>query len=239
MEHKDIGNFIAERRKAKGLTQKQLAEKLYVSDKAISKWERNICLFDISLIQPLADILDVSINELLEGKLLDSKQDDEVIQKIKQISQNKRKHWRMIYILTTAFCLLATAYLIHIYTMDTLQQIDYFTYIVIAIVIGGYFVFFTPKQLPDYYDKNQIHFISTGIMRMNMPGIHFNNNNWFRISMTIVIWSILMMIICPFFFGISLNTSFSDILITQKTLICIIVLSTFFIPIIVCAKRYE
>ena len=106
MEHKDIGNFIAERRKAKGLTQKQLAEKLYVSDKAISKWERNICLFDISLIQPLADILDVSINELLEGKLLDSKQDDEVIQKIKQISQNKRKHWRMIYILTTAFCLL-------------------------------------------------------------------------------------------------------------------------------------
>ena len=40
MEHKDIGNFIAERRKAKGLTQKQLAEKLYVSDKAISKWER-------------------------------------------------------------------------------------------------------------------------------------------------------------------------------------------------------
>ena len=232
MEHKDIGNFIAERRKAKGLTQKQLAEKLYVSDKAISKWERNICLFDISLIHPLADILDVSINELLEGKLLDSKQDDEVIQKIKQISQNKRKHWRMIYILTTAFCLLATAYLIHIYTMDTLQQIDYFTYIVIAIVIGGYFVFFTPKQLPDYYDKNQIHFISTGIMRMNMPGIHF-------ISMTIVIWSILMMIICPFFFGISLNTSFSDILITQKTLICIIVLSTFFIPIIVCAKRYE
>lgn len=123
--------------------------------------------------------------------------------------------------------------------MDTLQRIDYFTYIVIAIVMGGYFVFFTPKQLPDYYDKNQIHFISTGIMRMNMPGIHFNNNNWFRISMTIVIWSILMMIICPFFFGISLNTSFSDILITQKTMICIIVLSTFFIPIIVCAKRYE
>ena len=70
MEHKDIGNFIAERRKAKGLTQKQLAEKLYVSDKAISKWERNICLFDISLIQPLADILDVSMNYWKESFLI-------------------------------------------------------------------------------------------------------------------------------------------------------------------------
>lgn len=239
MEHKDIGNFIAERRKAKGLTQKQLANKLYVSDKAISKWERNICLFDISLIQPLADILDVRVDELLEGKLLESKQDDTIIQKIREDSQEKQKHLRMIYLISLAFCLFSTAYLIHIYTIDTLQQIDYFTYIVIAVVMGGYFVFFTPKQLLDYYDKNQIHFISTGIMRINMPGIHFNNNNWFRISMAIDIWSCIMMLICPIFFGISLYTSFSEILITQKAIICIVILSTFFIPIILCAKRYE
>ena len=239
MEHKDIGNFIAERRKAKGLTQKQLANKLYVSDKAISKWERNICLFDISLIQPLADILDVRVDELLEGKLLESKQDDTIIQKIKEDSQKKQKHLRMFYLISLAICLFSTAYLIHIYTIDTLQQIDYFTYIVIAVVMGGYFVFFTPKQLPDYYDKNQIHFISTGIMRINMPGIHFNNNNWFRISMAIDIWSCIMMLICPLFFGISLYTSFSEILITQKVIICIVILSTFFIPIILCAKRYE
>lgn len=239
MEHKDIGNFILERRKAKGLTQKQLADKLYVSDKAVSKWERNVCLFDISLIQPLADILDVSVNELLEGKLLESKQDDEIIQKIKQDLQKKQKHLRIIYLITLAFCLISTAYLIHIYTMDTLQQIDYFTYIVIAMVMGGYFVFFTPKQLPDYYDKNQIHFISTGIMRINMPGIHFNNNNWFRISMAIDIWSCIMLLICPIFFGISLYTSFSEILITQKAIVCVVILSTLFIPIILCAKRYE
>lgn len=239
MEHKDIGNFIAARRKAKGLTQKQLADKLYVSDKAISKWERNICLFDISLIQPLADLLDVGVNELLEGKLLESKQDDEIIQKIKQVSQKRRKQSRMIYLIAVTFCLLVSAYFISVYTIDSLQQMDYFTYIGIAIAMGGYFAFFTQKQLPDYYDKNQIHFISTGIMRINMPGIHFNNNNWFRINMVIVIWSIIMMIVFPIFFGISLNTSFSDILITQKAIVCVTILASFFIPIVVCAKKYE
>lgn len=208
MKNKNIGNFISECRKAKGLTQKQLAEKLYVSDKAVSKWERNICLFDISLIQPLADILGVSINELLEGKHLDQKNDQEILSKIKQYSQKKIKHLRILYGIALLSTVIITLYLMYQYSYEILVQHNYVTYVIIALCFGGYCAFFTKLQLPDYYDENRIHFVSTGIMRINMPGIRFNNNNWFKINKVIIVRSIFMLLVCPIFFGISLYTSF-------------------------------
>ena len=67
-----FGTFLTERRKEKGYTQKELAAKLFISDKAVSKWERALSMPDISLLIPLAEILDVSVTELLEGRKLDS-----------------------------------------------------------------------------------------------------------------------------------------------------------------------
>ncbi len=64
----DMANFIRNNRKQKGLTQKQLAEKLNVTDKAVSKWERGLGSPDISILLELADALDVSVKELLSGK---------------------------------------------------------------------------------------------------------------------------------------------------------------------------
>lgn len=60
-----IGKYIAFKRKEQGLTQKQLAEKLNMSDKSVSKWERGICLPDVSVYLELCKILDISINEFL------------------------------------------------------------------------------------------------------------------------------------------------------------------------------
>lgn len=68
MENKKIGQFIAELRKEKQMTQKELAEKLYITDKAVSKWERGLSCPDISLISPLADILGITASELLNGE---------------------------------------------------------------------------------------------------------------------------------------------------------------------------
>ena len=68
MEQEKIGKFIAELRKEKKLTQGKLAEMLGVSTNAVSKWERGICLMDMSLLRPLSEILDVSINEILYGE---------------------------------------------------------------------------------------------------------------------------------------------------------------------------
>lgn len=68
MERKTIGGFIAVLRKANGLTQKDLAEKLNVSDKTISRWERNEGTPDLSLIPVIAEIFEVTSDELLRGE---------------------------------------------------------------------------------------------------------------------------------------------------------------------------
>ncbi len=73
MNQERIGKFIAEKRKEKSLTQEQLAERLGISTNAVSKWERGICLMDMSLLKPLADILGVSVNEILAGENIESK----------------------------------------------------------------------------------------------------------------------------------------------------------------------
>lgn len=65
---KSIGETIATLRKEKGMTQSQLAEKMNVTDKAVSKWERDLSCPDINTISKLADILDVSVEELLKAK---------------------------------------------------------------------------------------------------------------------------------------------------------------------------
>ncbi len=63
-----IGAFISERRKAKGWTQSQLAEKLEITDKAVSKWETGRSMPDLSLFMPLCTLLDVTLNELFAGE---------------------------------------------------------------------------------------------------------------------------------------------------------------------------
>ena len=70
MEQAKIGKFIQSQRKEKGLTQTQLAEKLGVSDKTVSKWETGNGLPEVSLMQPLCEILGITVNDLLSAEVL-------------------------------------------------------------------------------------------------------------------------------------------------------------------------
>ncbi|MBQ8545765.1 MAG: helix-turn-helix domain-containing protein [Clostridia bacterium] len=74
MEQVKIGSFIKAMRKERGLTQHELAEMLYISDKTVSKWETGNGLPDVSLMMPLCKILNISVNELLSGERLDGDQ---------------------------------------------------------------------------------------------------------------------------------------------------------------------
>ena len=90
MDSKKIGSFICERRKALGMTQLELANKLNITDRAISKWENGRGLPDISLIKPLCDELQITVNDLLSGEKLQESQieakSEENIQKYTHIS---------------------------------------------------------------------------------------------------------------------------------------------------------
>ena len=72
MNYEKIGEFIAEKRKEKKLTQNELAEKLGVTDKAVSKWERGLGCPDVSILEVLAAELDISILELLKGRKIEN-----------------------------------------------------------------------------------------------------------------------------------------------------------------------
>ena len=72
MDQSKIGKFIAALRTERGLTQRELAQKLHISDKTVSKWENSRGLPDASLMLPLCETLGISVNELLSGERLDA-----------------------------------------------------------------------------------------------------------------------------------------------------------------------
>ncbi len=74
MDLNKTGNLISTIRKEKGLTQKQLAEKLDISEKTVSKWERGSGLPDVSLMLPLCKVLEIDVNELLSGERMAEKE---------------------------------------------------------------------------------------------------------------------------------------------------------------------
>lgn len=89
MDYVKTGQFIAERRKQLNLTQKQLGEKLNVTDKAVSKWERGLGYPDVSILGELSEILGVGIGEILNGEYNDSLKDNSLFVK-KAVDYSKK-----------------------------------------------------------------------------------------------------------------------------------------------------
>jgi transcriptional regulator with XRE-family HTH domain len=67
MDAKKTGKYISDNRKRQGLSQKELADKLNITDKAISKWERGLSFPDISMLIPISEILEITLYDLLTG----------------------------------------------------------------------------------------------------------------------------------------------------------------------------
>lgn len=110
MNTTEVGRFISELRKEKGFTQKDLAEKLSVTDKAVSKWETGRSAPDISLLVPLSEILDVSVIEILNGEKIEKESfteiGDEVI--VETMKSDKRKRRVSVIVSVVSMLLLFT-----------------------------------------------------------------------------------------------------------------------------------
>ena len=81
MDQGKIGKFIAERRKSVNLTQLQLAEKLNVTDRAVSKWETGRAMPDSAIMLQLCDLLGISVNDLLSGEIVKAESYDKELEK--------------------------------------------------------------------------------------------------------------------------------------------------------------
>ena len=104
MDQLKIGAFIAERRKKQGLTQLQLAEKLSVTDKAVSKWETGRSLPDAALMLPLCEILGITVNDLLSGAVVrvenyNKELEQKLIEAMKEKEKNDRQLLRLEWVI--------------------------------------------------------------------------------------------------------------------------------------------
>jgi transcriptional regulator with XRE-family HTH domain/DNA-directed RNA polymerase subunit RPC12/RpoP len=104
MDQIRIGKFIAECRKQKNLTQMQLSEKLGITDKAISKWERGIAMPDSSIMLELCDILGISVNELLSGEKISMENNNQKNEQLlfdmaKELEQKNKTVWKSMWVI--------------------------------------------------------------------------------------------------------------------------------------------
>ena len=104
MDQIKIGKFIAECRKEKQLTQLQLADKLGITDKAISKWERGIAMPDTSIMLELCDILCISVNELLNGERINMENSNEkneqlLLDMAKELETKNKTIWSSMWVI--------------------------------------------------------------------------------------------------------------------------------------------
>ncbi len=116
MDKERTGQLITELRKEKGLTQKQLADALNVTDKAVSKWERGLSFPDISMLEPIAQTLDISIMEILAGEksaedeIITREEAQQIIRESVELSdeeiRHKRERSRLIIIILVVITML-------------------------------------------------------------------------------------------------------------------------------------
>lgn len=163
MDLRITGKFIAEQRRAKGLTQVKLAEKLLVSEKTISKWECGNGFPDTSLMLPLCEALDISANELLSGKLLSNDEyKSSAEQNLIEIQSRYEKATKHLFVLEFVIGFLATfTFMITIFAAsyavsDLAWRIVLITLGGVSFVVGGFFAIKIEKDA-GFYECGHCH----------------------------------------------------------------------------------
>ena len=249
IDKEKFGTFIAQLRKEKGLTQKEVAERLFISDKAVSKWERALSLPDITLLVPLAEVLDVTVTELLEGQrisqqqVIPKQQVETLVQKAIHFSDEEPKSGILSLQHLPALAVSVLAAALEVILLLYLEQLTSGILMLelLWIAFGVYFCLFVPERLPVYYDENRIHAYSHGPFRINLPGVSFNNRNWPHIAGFCRFWCLAALVLYPLLTVV--HSWFLETVSYGATVYVAIELSLLlgglFVPLYVLAKKYE
>ena len=158
MNQEKIGNFIAERRKNINLTQAQLAEKLNITDRAISKWERGKAMPDSSIMLELCDILKITVNDLLSGEVvtLDNYNKEHENNLLEMIKQKELADKRLLTIEWVLGILSILILLIPILIASYIPMKDYLRIILVFSGVIPCFIGFIScmkiEQIAGYYE---------------------------------------------------------------------------------------
>lgn len=163
MDQIKVGKFISKKRKEKELTQSELAEKLGITDRAISKWERGICLPDAGTMPELCEILNISINDLFSGEKVDMKDNEKKLEE-NLIEMAKLKEEKDKQLLTLEYVLGFTASVSFLVLMFVASYIEMQTVARIILIALGFIVFMIGcfygikiEQVAGYYECGNCH----------------------------------------------------------------------------------
>lgn len=138
MNQLTTGKFIAQKRKEKNLTQEQLAEKLGVSNKTISKWETGKCMPDYSVVKTLCEELEITVAELMDGENAEEKSfrayDDEQIIELLRRTQELEKQKNVLYRIALIVMGIASQALSH--TLGGSDVQDFFSGLLLGLSVG-------------------------------------------------------------------------------------------------------
>lgn len=163
MDQLKIGQFIQQQRKEQNLTQSDLAEKLNITDRAISKWERGLCLPDAGTMPLLCEILNISINDLFSGEKVDMKENEKKLEQnllelMKLKEENDKELLRQeIFISITSIIVFLGSISIAIYA-----ELPLIVNIILIVVSSIIFIYgmgtaMKIEQLAGYYECGKCH----------------------------------------------------------------------------------
>lgn len=239
-----FGHFLAQLRREKGMTQKELAATLYVSDKAVSKWERGLSVPDISLLVPLA--------ELLQGRRVEEEQrftreeTEDLIRKALTFSaepperrQARTKKYLPVYVIC---CVLGVAEALAVWAAGLADIEGALALLIIGVVFGvvygAYAMFWMAETLPRYYDENRICNFAQGAFHIHIPGIYYNNRNWKHVLRAFRVWSMMSLVLVP---PCTAGAVFVERTTGWQVWVAVLVvyIASLFGAIVIPAKRFE
>ena len=226
-----FGRFLAQLRREKGMTQKELAATLYVSDKAVSKWERGLSVPDISLLVPLAEQLNVTVAELLQGRRVEEEQ--------RFTREARTKKYLPVYVIC---CVLGVAEALAVWAAGLADIEGALALLIIGVVFGvvygAYAMFWMAETLPRYYDENRICNFAQGAFHIHIPGVYYNNRNWKHILRAFRVWSMASLVLVP-------PCTAGAVLLERATgwqvwgAVLVVYIASLFGAIVIPAKRFE
>lgn len=214
---------------------------------------------DISLLQPLAEILDVTVTELLAGERI-REEDPLSVRDVDRIvrgglelnaqeraeQRTARRRWIGAYLASLLLGGAELAVALLRWKMLPDGNVTLYLSPLLAAIFGAHFIFFAKERLPSFYDENRLNFYSSGVFRINMVGLRFNNSNWPHILRTLRCWCVGTLVLWPGIYTAvrlaALHLCPSGGLEIEMVLLCVTLaalLGGLFIPIYVVGRKYE
>lgn len=164
MDQIKIGRFIKQKRKEKGMTQSKLAEKLGVTDRAISKWENGNCMPDSGIIADLCKILNVTINDFFSGEIVDMKDNEKKLEEnlleITKLKQDREKQLMNLEIfigILVAMVFLICAFVASFVNIENIYKILLVVLGLILFLVGCV-ICLRIEQTVGYYECKRCHY---------------------------------------------------------------------------------